>query len=83
MVDTNNQESPDVDREEYMSVFKVFDKSDSGKITIDQVNQFISRFEQIKIGTESSQAEGTNNKGEFLNGKPVNKAATNGYAQTT
>jgi len=45
MVDTNNQESTDVDKEEYQSVFKVFDKNDTGKITINQVNEFINRFE--------------------------------------
>lgn len=38
-----------IDKVEYQSVFKVFDKENKGEINIDQVNHFIQMFEEIQI----------------------------------
>ena len=37
-----------IDKQEYQSVFKVFDKDNTGELTIQQVNSFIAKFEQIQ-----------------------------------
>lgn len=37
-----------IDKQEYQSVFKVFDKENTGELTIQQVNSFIAKFEQIQ-----------------------------------
>ena len=69
----------EVDKEEYQSVFKVFDKNDEGKIHISQVNDFIAKFEQIKVGNDGSN-DG-NNKGDF--GNSAKTLMKGGYAQPT
>jgi len=38
-----------IDKVEYQSVFKVFDRDNKGEIHIDQVNHFIQMFEEIQI----------------------------------
>ena len=38
-----------IDKVEYQSVFKVFDRENKGSIHIDQVNQFIQMFEEVQI----------------------------------
>ncbi len=38
-----------IDKVEYQSVFKVFDRENTGKIQIDQVNHFIQLFEEVQI----------------------------------
>jgi len=38
-----------IDKVEYQSVFKVFDRENKGEIHIDQVNHFIQMFEEIQI----------------------------------
>ena len=38
-----------IDKVEYQSVFKVFDRENKGHIHIDQVNQFIQMFEEVQI----------------------------------
>ena len=37
-----------IDKQEYQSFFKVFDKENTGELTIAQVNNFIIKFEQIQ-----------------------------------
>lgn len=37
-----------IDKQEYQSVFKVFDKDNTGELTIQQVNNFIQKFEQAQ-----------------------------------
>lgn len=37
-----------IDKQEYQSVFKVFDKDNTGEITIQQVNHYINKFEQVQ-----------------------------------
>lgn len=36
-----------IDKVEYQSVFKVFDRENKGSIHIEQVNHFIQMFEEI------------------------------------
>ena len=38
-----------IDKVEYQSVFKVFDRDSTGKIQIEQVNHFIQLFEEVQI----------------------------------
>ena len=38
-----------IDKVEYQSVFKVFDREGKGKIQIDQVNHYIKLFEELQI----------------------------------
>lgn len=38
-----------IDKVEYQSVFKVFDRENKGSIQIEQVNHFIQMFEEIQI----------------------------------
>ena len=49
----SNEKQPEfsIDKQEYQSVFKVFDKDNSGQIHVEQVNNYISRFEQIQINS--------------------------------
>ena len=46
-----------IDKVEYQSVFKVFDRENTGRIEIEQVNKFIQMFEdlQIKVPEETKQ----------------------------
>jgi len=39
-----------IDKQEYQSVFKVFDKDNTGEINIQQVNHYITKFEQVQQG---------------------------------
>ena len=43
-----------IDKQEYQSVFKVFDKDNTGEITIQQVNYYINKFEQAQHGLSGS-----------------------------
>ena len=47
MASNDKQPEFSIDKQEYQSVFKVFDKDNSGQIHVDQVNSYISRFEEI------------------------------------
>ena len=38
-----------IDKVEYQSVFKVFDRENKGAIHIEQVNSFIQMFEEVQI----------------------------------
>lgn len=38
-----------IDKVEYQSVFKVFDREGTGRIQIDQVNHLIQLFEEVQI----------------------------------
>ena len=38
-----------IDKVEYQSVFKVFDRDNTGRIEIEQVNNFIQMFEKLQI----------------------------------
>ena len=38
-----------IDKVEYQSVFKVFDKENKGTIHIDTVNSYIQMFEEVQI----------------------------------
>ena len=38
-----------IDKVEYQSVFKVFDRENKGTIHIEQVNHFIQMFEEVQI----------------------------------
>jgi Ca2+-binding EF-hand superfamily protein len=49
-----------IDKQEYQSVFKVFDKDNTGELTIQQVNSFIAKFEQIQ--TQSDLPSSIHNK---------------------
>lgn len=40
-----------IDKQEYQSVFKVFDRDNTGELTIAQVGSFITKFEQIQINS--------------------------------
>jgi Ca2+-binding EF-hand superfamily protein len=42
-----------IDKQEYQSVFKVFDRENTGELTIAQVSNFIGKFEQIQVGSDS------------------------------
>jgi len=57
-------------------VFRVFDKTNTGKITIQQVNEFINRFDQIKIVPENDKES---NKNDFS----TKQASKSNYAQAT
>lgn len=41
-----------IDKQEYQSVFKVFDKNNTGEISIGQVFELINKFDQAQKLTE-------------------------------
>ena len=46
-----------IDKQEYQSVFKVFDKNNTGEINITQVFDLINKFDQAaKVSEQSSSA---------------------------
>ena len=46
-----------IDKQEYQSVFKVFDKNNTGEININQVFDLINKFDQAaKVSEQSSSA---------------------------
>ena len=52
-----------IDKHEYQSVFKVFDKDNTGELTIGQVNTCITKFEQIQLN-QSDLPSSTQTKGQ-------------------
>ncbi len=47
-----------IDKQEYQSVFKVFDKTGTGEIKITQVYELINKFEEAtKIGDGAGQGQ--------------------------
>ena len=46
---SNDHHDFTIDKQEYQSVFKVFDKDNTGQIHVNQVNSYIQKFEQIQI----------------------------------
>lgn len=52
-----------IDKQEYQSVFKVFDKTNSGEISIGQVFELINKFDQAQKLTEQASSSATNNNG--------------------
>ena len=82
-----------LDRQEYQSVFKVFDKDNSGEITITQVYDLINKFDDAQRmadggpGTadvsmiNAASIQNTNG----LNGKPTSKMtmSSQGKSPTT
>ena len=48
-----------IDKQEYQSVFKVFDKTGTGEIKITQVYELINKFEEAtKMGDGASAGQG-------------------------
>jgi len=48
-----------IDKQEYMSVFRVIDKDDVGKITVEQVNSCITKIYQMhrRLNEKMEQAK--------------------------
>ena len=46
---SNDHHDFSIDKQEYQSVFKVFDKDNTGQIHVNQVNSYITKFEQIQV----------------------------------
>ena len=52
-----------IDKQEYQSVFKVFDKNNSGEITIQQVYELINKFDQAQKVSDQPIVGGIDKKG--------------------
>jgi len=52
-----------IDKQEYQSVFKVFDKNNSGEITIQQVYELINKFDQAQKVSDQPLLVDTDKKG--------------------
>lgn len=52
-----------IDKQEYQSVFKVFDKTNTGEISIGQVFELINKFDQAtkvtELSTQAASGSGT------------------------
>ena len=68
-----------IDKQEYQSVFKVFDKTNTGEISIGQVFELINKFDQAQKLTEqqaSSSTAANNNGTGGLGGAAKNQEGT-------
>ena len=63
-----------MDKSEYASVFKVFDKDSTGVIEIGQVMELIKNLEDSAKTKEETKLSGSNNSN---NGSKTNNAASN------
>ena len=72
-----------IDKQEYQSVFKVFDKNNSGEINIGQVFDLITKFEQAAKVSDQASSSATQSSSQGGGGKNPSEPQSTGLRQNT